>query len=163
MRTIRSAGLALASVALLAGCNSGQQTGQDSKPAGKISNAQAQAIAQATVETWESGDADRIKALYAPTIIGYDSGAPAMSTDRATWDKLQEAFAAAKFDRIDVTKRAIQLLDGDTFVVTHEGTDASSTEPGVTWPFRCTEVFQKAEAGRWLIVNENCSIPPTSG
>jgi ketosteroid isomerase-like protein len=160
MKAVRSTSGALALLALLSACDVATRTSHASGHRGTISQKQAESIADRMVETWESGDAARIKALYAPTIIGYDSGAPTMSTNRSTWDKLQDGFATAGFDRIDVNKRVIQILDSDTFVITHEGTDVSSKTAGVAWPFRCTEVFQKGRGGRWQIVNENCSVPP---
>src|SRR6184192_1579330 len=62
-----------------------------------LSDADAAKITDATVATWQSMDASKIDALYAPDVVGFDVSAAPLSTDRANWTKLQQGFAAMKF------------------------------------------------------------------
>ena len=110
----------------------------------------------ATVAAWESQDAARIKVLYAPDFAGFDFTGP-LITDRATWDKAQEAFAAGKIDKVVIKGSAIQLLGPDAFVVSSFGEDTSSASATTVATFRCTDVFKRIAGGNWSIVNENCS------
>ncbi len=151
----------VAMAALLAGCQS--QPNATAKPAAAaplISEADATKLADATEAAWLSMDAARIKALYAPGIVGFDIAAPPLATDRATWDKQQDAFAAAKLDKSVTKQRHIQVLDGDTFVVSGVWDLTSTATPANDARLRCTDVYEKAADGTWPIVNEHCSLAP---
>lgn len=114
----------------------------------------------ATVAAWQSMDATRIKALYAPDVAGFDYSAPDLVSDRITWDKNQDAFAAAKLDSVKVTNKKIQLLDGDNFVVTSHSIGTSTATPASNFTFRCTDVYHRPGGGQFAIVNEHCSGVP---
>ena len=127
-------------------------------PQAAVTEDEAGRAFDATVAAWQSQDAARIKALYAPDVAGFDFVGP-LVTDRATWDRNQETYAAAGIDKVVIKARAVQLLGPDAFVVSSYGDDMSSGPNKASAAFRCTDVF-KREAGRWLIVNENCSSTP---
>jgi ketosteroid isomerase-like protein len=122
-----------------------------------VTEAEAAKAFEATVQGWQSMDAARIKGLYAPDVAGFDYSYPGIVTDRAQWDKNQEAFASAKLDKVSVDEKKIQLLGPDAFVVTSLSTGTSTALPANRTIFRCTDVYRQEADGAWLIVNENCA------
>lgn len=125
-----------------------------------VTDAEAGKAFESTVAAWQSMDAAKIKALYAPDVTGFDYTNGPLVPDRATWDKNQDAFAAAKLDKVDVVANKIQLLGNDAFVVTSQSEGTSTALPANNTTFRCTDVYRRDAAGAWLIVNENCSPMP---
>jgi ketosteroid isomerase-like protein len=130
------------------------------QPAAMISSADAAKATDATVAAWQSMDAAKIDALYAPDVVGFDVSAPPLSTDRANWTKLQQGFAAMKFDHATVTRSKTQILDGEDFVFSSVANLTSTAGPVKAMAIRCTDVFRKQADGRFLIVNEHCSAVP---
>ena len=149
---------AAASFALLGAC----QKTEDVKEtvSAPVSEAEATKLADAMVKTWESKDAAKIKALYAPTVVAFDYAYGPLEEDRATFDKAQDVFAAAQIDSEEQISRKIQLLDADTFVVSGVWNGTSKAKPENNGEVRCTDVFQKDADGTWIIVNEHCSQMP---
>jgi ketosteroid isomerase-like protein len=137
-----------------------QQAAPGTATATPVSEADAGKIADATVAGWTSMDAAKIKALYAPSIVGFDYTIGPLSTDRATWDKAQDLFAAAKIDSAVQTARKIQIVAPDVFVVSGTWDVKSSSTPANDGTVRCTDVYQKDASGHWPIVNEHCSAMP---
>ena len=131
--------------------------------AGAASNADANKLADAMVSTWESKDAAKIKALYAPGVVAFDYGLGPIEADRATFDKAQDVFAAGEIDSEKQVSRRIQILDADTFVVSGVWNGTSKTKPASNGLVRCTDVFQKDAAEKWSIINEHCSAMPKAG
>ena len=127
--------------------------------AAAVSEADATAVADATQTAWVTMDAAKIEAAYAKDIVAFDVMDPPLSTTWDNWHKLQQGFAAMKFDKIDVPDRKIQILDGDTFVVSGTGTMTGSGEMKEAG-LRFTDVYQKQADGKWLIVNEHASFVP---
>ena len=125
-----------------------------------VSEADAAKAFDATVAGWQSMDAARIKGLYAPDVAGFDYSYAPLVTDKALWDKNQDAFAAAKFDKIEVKEKKIQLLGPDAFLVSSTSSGTSKANPGASFTFRCTDAYKRQADGAWLIVNENCAPPP---
>jgi len=125
-----------------------------------ITEADAKAVTDATISAWATMDAAKIDALYAPDVVGFDLMAVPLSTDRANWTKNQEGFAAAKFDKVTVTSSKTQILDDEDFIFSSVSdlTSTAGTMKAVT--ARCTDVFRKQADGKFLIVNEHCSMPP---
>ena len=76
-----------------------------------ITEADAAKMADATVVAWTSMDAAKIKALYAPTVNGFDYAVPGLSPDRATWDKRQDSFAAARIDKLEQVATAFRFSE----------------------------------------------------
>lgn len=148
---------AAASCVMLAGC---QKAETAPAVAAAISEGEAGKLADAMVATWESKDAAKIKALYAPTVVAFDYAIGPLEQDRATFDKAQDAFAAAEIDSEEQVARNIQLLDADTFVVSGVWNGTSKAHPEANGQVRCTDVFQKGADGAWIIVNEHCSQMP---
>ena len=143
----------------LAGCTKTTSTTTASTKAG-ISESDAAKIADDTLGVWRSMDAAKINATYAPEIAGFDMVMPALISDRATWNKAADGFAAAKIDGIEATARKIQVLNADTFIVSQSDKITSSTLPKNNSAVRCTDVFERGVDGKWLIVNEHCSAEP---
>jgi ketosteroid isomerase-like protein len=125
-----------------------------------VTEAEASAAADAAQAAWTSMDVAKIEAIYAEDIVGFDAMAPALSTEWATWHAFQEGFAAMKLDAITVPDRKIQILDGDTFVVSGTGTLTSKEGELKSVDMRFTDVYQKQADGKWLIVNEHVSLKP---
>ena len=150
--------VAAASFALLGAC----QKIEDVKEtvSAPVSEAEAAKLADAMVKTWESKDAAKIKALYAPTVVAFDYAYGPLEEDRASFDKAQDVFAAAQIDSEEQISRKIQLLDADTFVVSGVWNGTSKAKPENNGEVRCTDVFQKGADGTWIIVNEHCSQMP---
>lgn len=149
---------AAASCALLGACQKAETA--PAAVAAAVTDAEAGKLADAMVATWESKDAARIKALYAPTVIAFDYAYGPLEEDRATFDKAQDVFAAAQIDSEEQISRKIQLLDADTFVVSGVWNGTSKAKPENNGQVRCTDVFQKGADGAWIIVNEHCSQMP---
>lgn len=133
-------------------------------PAGRaaapITEAEAARLADATTAAWTSMDAARVKALYAPSVVGFDFSIEPLSMDRATWDKAQDAFVTAKLDSAVQKERRIQLLGPDIFVVSGRWEVRSSAVPANNSVLRCTDVYRRDASGAWPIVNEHCSAAP---
>jgi ketosteroid isomerase-like protein len=127
-----------------------------------ISDSDAAKVTDAMVATWQSMDATKIDALYAPDVIGFDSSAAPLSTDRANWTKLQQGFAAMKFDHVAVTQSKTQILDGDDFIFSSVSNLTSTSGSIKALSLRCTDVFHKQSEGKFLVVNEHCSTVPTA-
>ena len=127
-----------------------------------ISESDAAKVTDAMVATWQSMDATKIDALYAPDVVGFDSTAAPLSTDRANWTKLQQGFAAMKFDHLAVTQSKTQILDGDDFIFSSVSNLTSTSGSIKALSLRCTDVFHKQSDGKFLVVNEHCSTVPTA-
>ena len=153
MLRIGSALAAASLIALVAGCN----TAPTATPP---SEADAAKIVDTTVQTWQSMDAAKIKALYAANVAGYDPLAPGLAKDSASWGKFQDDFAAAKIDKLVEKARLIQVLDADTFVASGSWDATSTATPANAMSWRCTDTYQKQADGAWLIANEHCSAVP---
>lgn len=156
--------LTLTAVIAIAGCDKNhKEADKDDRPAAAaMTDADAAKITDATVATWQSMDAAKIDALYAPDVVGFDVDAPPLSTDRANWTKLQQAFAAAKYDHVAVTQSKTQILDGDNFVFSSVADLTSSAGASKPASIRCTDVFHKQADGKFLIANEHCSRTPST-
>ena len=150
--------VAAASCVVLGGCQKAEAPA--AAAAAAISEAEAGKLADAMVKTWESKDAAKIKALYAPSVVAFDYAIGPLEADRATFDKAQDAFAAAGIDSEEQIARNIQLLDDDTFVVSGVWNGTSKAHPEANGQVRCTDVFHKGADGAWIIVNEHCSQMP---
>ena len=151
--------IALSMLIVLAatGC---KQVDQARSPAAMISMADANAQADAMVLAWESKDAAKIKAIYAPDVVAFDYAYGPLEEDRATFDKAQDAFAAAEIDKETQISRKVQILNAGTFIVSGVWNGQSNTKPASNGVVRCTDVFRKDAEGKWLIVNEHCSVMP---
>jgi len=141
-----------------------QKAAEPAEPAAAapISEADANKVVDATLADWQSMDAAKIDAGYAPDVVGFDATVPDLSTDRANWTKIQQGFAGMKFDKIDVTARELQILDGEDFILSTMANLTSTDGPTKAASIRCTDVFRKQADGNFLIVNEHCSTVPAA-
>ncbi|MEO7240284.1 MAG: nuclear transport factor 2 family protein [Sphingomicrobium sp.] len=150
---------AIAACAVLGACEKAATPAANSVDATAINEADAEKLADNMVASWQSQDAARIKALYSSDVVAFDYASPALTTDRAAFDKNQDAFAANKIDKITQVERKIQIPDADDFIVSGAWDDHSAI-PANNGRFRCTDVFHKQVDGKWLIINEHCSAVP---
>ncbi|MEO7786453.1 MAG: nuclear transport factor 2 family protein [Sphingomicrobium sp.] len=161
-RLLTSACLTLALSLTVTACHRDRDEGEEhhEKGAKPVTEAEAKAVTEATIAAWTSMDAGKIDAVYAPDVVGFDTFVPALSTDRANWTKNQQGFAAAKLDKETMTQSKIQLVDDRTFIWSSvaDMTSSSGTTKPVT--IRCTDVFRKQDDGKFLVINEHCSVPP---
>ena len=153
----------LAIAAIATSCLLAAACAKETPTAATFTEAEAAKLADAMVATWESKDAARIKALYAPGVVAFDYAYGPLEADRAPFDKAQDVFAAAQIDSEEQISRNIQILDADTFVVSGVWNGTSKAKPENNGQVRCTDVFQKDAAGVWIIVNEHCSQMPKVG
>jgi ketosteroid isomerase-like protein len=159
-RTISFALIAsLGAIAIPTVCNA-QATPAPASTEMKISDAEAAAAADAAQAAWTSMDAAKIDSVYASNVVGFDPVAPPLSTERGNWTKLQQGFAAMKFNHLDVTGRTIQVLDANTFVVSGLAHFTSKDGPVKAMPMRSTDVYARQPGGKFLIVNEHVSQVP---
>jgi ketosteroid isomerase-like protein len=150
----------IATISAAAACQKQAASAPAAESAARISDSDAAAAADAAQAAWTSMDVRKIDAVYAPNIVGFDPMAPSLSTDRGNWTKLQQGFAAMKFDRVDIPDRSIQILDGDDFVVSGTANFTSKDGPVKSMPMRFTDVYHKQADGSFLIVNEHVSQVP---
>lgn len=127
-----------------------------------LSEADAAKITDATVATWQSMDASKIDGLYAPDIVGFDVSAAPLSTERSNWTKLQQGFAAMKFDHLTITQSKIQILGPDSFIFSSLGNLTSTVGTVKALTIRCTDVYHRQANDHFLIVNEHCSSVPAA-
>jgi ketosteroid isomerase-like protein len=162
LRTL-SLTIALGAAGTTAACNRyGNHGDTDAHHGAMLSEVDAAKITDATVGTWQSMDASKIDALYAPDVVGFDVSAAPLSTDRANWTKLQQGFAGMKFDHLAITQSKTQILDPDSFVFSSLGTLTSTAGALKVLPIRCTDVFRRQTDDKFLIVNEHCSSVPAA-
>lgn len=147
-----------------AATSAANSAGPAATAAALVSDADAAAAADASQAAWVTMDAAKIDAVYAPDVVGFDPIAAPLSTDRANWTKLQQGFAAMKFNHVDIPDRKIQVLDGDTFIVSGTATFTGTDGPVKSMPMRFTDVYQKQSDGSWKIANEHTSqVPKAAG
>lgn len=160
LRTL-SLTLALGAVSATTGCHRHGGYGErHDHHSAVMSDADAVKITDATVATWQSMDAAKIDALYAPDVVGFDVSSAPLSTDRANWTKLQQAFAAMKFDHLAIAQSKTQILDGDNFIFSSVGNLTSTAGSLKALTIRCTDVYRRQGDDKFLIVNEHCSSVP---
>jgi len=160
MTSMTSKTVLISAAVMLAACN--QKAAAPAAPAAAVSEADAAAAADATQAAWTTMDVVKIEAPYAQEIVAFDPMDPPLSTTWDNWHRLQQGFAAMKFDKLNVTDRKIQPLDADTFVVSGTGEFTSTDGEMKAATLRFTNVYQKQADGRWLIVNEHASLAPAA-
>lgn len=145
-----------AALAALAGC---QQPAGTNPP---VTEAQAAQIAAAAEASFTSGDLGKIMDNYADGAVMIDASRVDPSTDRKIQSGWTKSFVSMKPADYQVAARHIQLLGPDAFI--SSGVERFSVEAGAARPTvsaRFTDVFQRQKDGRWKIVNEHVSMPPT--
>lgn len=147
----------IAALTLLSAC---QQSPEQAKLE-PVTQKQAETIIEATEKSYTSGDANQIMAHYADGAVMFDQGLLAPVADRQLQTKLTQGFAATQPRDFTIANRAIQLLDGDTFVAS--GVTSFTIQLGqARQPVRArfTQVYQRQGDGTFKIAHEHMSAPP---
>ena len=128
-----------------------------------VTAAEAEKIAAAAEATFTTGDLARIMDQYADGAAMIDASAPLPSSDRKVQTGWTRAFTSMKPADYKVSGREIKLLGGDAFV--SAGIESFTVAAGAARPTvsaRFTDVFQRQSDGKWKIVAEHVSMPPTA-
>lgn len=127
-----------------------------------VTEAEAAKIAAAAEANFTTGDVNKIMDQYASGAVMIDAATPDPSTDRKVQTGWARNFNSMAPGNFEVVGRHIQLLGGDAFV--SSGIERFTVAAGAARPTvsaRFTDVFQRQSDGRWKIVNEHVSMPPT--
>ena len=147
----------MAAVTLIAGC---KQAPSGQAP---VTEAEATRIATAAEATFTTGDLGKIMDQYADNAVMIDASKPDPSADRKVATDSARAFVSMKPADYHVIGRHIQLIGPDAFV--SSGIEQFTVAAGTARPTvsaRFTDVFQRQADGKWKIVNEHVSMPPTA-
>ena len=127
-----------------------------------VTEAQAEQIARAAEATFTSGDLGKIMDQYADNAVMIDASTADPSTDRKVQSGWAKTFVSMKPANFQVAGRHIQLVGPDAFV--SSGIERFTVEAGAARPTvsaRFTDVFQRQRDGKWKIITEHVSMPPT--
>ena len=127
-----------------------------------VTEAQATQIAAAAEASFTTGDLGKIMDQYAVNAVMIDASSVDPSTDRKVQSGWAKNFVSMKPADYQVANRHIQLVGPDAFI--SSGIERFTVEAGAARPTvsaRFTDVFQRQKDGRWKIVNEHVSMPPT--
>ena len=127
-----------------------------------VTEAQAAQIAAAAEATFTTGDLGKIMDQYADQAVMIDASTADPSADRKIQSGWAKNFVSMKPADYQVAGRHIQLVGPDAFV--SSGIERFTVEAGAARPTvsaRFTDVFQRQSDGRWKIINEHVSMPPT--
>ena len=147
---------AIAAALALAGC---KQAGPGPAP---VTEAEATKIAEAAEATFTTGDLGKIMNQYADSAVMIDASKPDPSADRKVATDSARTFVSMKPSEYQVVGRHIQLVGRDAFV--SSGVERFTVAAGTARPTvsaRFTDVFQRQPDGKWKIVHEHVSMPPT--
>ena len=135
------------------------------QPAGTnsaVTEAEAQKIALDAESSFTTGDLGKIMDHYADQAVMIDASTVNPSTDRKIQTGWAKNFISMKPADYQVADRHIQLVGPDAFIST--GIERFTVGAGTARPTvsaRFTDVFQRQSDGKWKIVNEHVSMPPT--
>ena len=127
-----------------------------------VTEAEAQKIALDAESTFTTGDLGKIMDHYADQAVMIDASTVNPSTDRKIQTGWAKNFISMKPADYQVADRHIQLVGPDAFIST--GIERFTVGAGTARPTvsaRFTDVFQRQSDGKWKIVNEHVSMPPT--
>jgi hypothetical protein len=146
----------MVALAALAGCK------QASSGQAPVTEAEAGKIAEAAEVTFTSGDLGKIMDQYADNAVMIDASKPDPSADHKVATDSARTFVSMKPADYRVIGRHIQVVGPDAFV--SSGIEQFSVAAGAARPTvsaRFTDVFQRQSDGKWKIVAEHVSMPPT--
>ena len=127
-----------------------------------VTEAEAQKIALDAESTFTTGDLGKIMDHYADQAVMIDASTVNPSTDRKIQTGWAKNFISMKPADYQVADRHIQLVGPDAFIST--GIERFTVGAGTARPTvsaRFTDIFQRQSDGKWKIVNEHVSMPPT--
>ena len=145
----------------LAACEVNKPAEQGAQTTSATSDDPASVIS-AIEQSWQSGTAEEAMKHYAPDAVVFSTGKLPPTRDRNVVTQETAGFMAMKPADFTVTERNTQKLDDDTIV--SSGIVGFTAEVGPARQMlraRFTQVVQKQADGRWLIVHEHMSLPPT--
>ena len=148
--------ISIGTLLFFAGCKQAP-TGQ-----APVTAAEAAQIATAAEATFTTGDLGKIMDQYADNAVMIDASKPDPSADRKVATDSARTFVSMKPMDYRVVGRHIQLIGPDAFVssgIEQFTVAAGTARPTVTARFN--DVFQRQADGKWKIVNEHVSMPPT--
>ena len=146
----------------LAACEVNKPADQDGSHANSVTTDDAESVISAVEKSWQSGSAEEAMKHYAPDAVVFSTGKLPPTRDRNVVTQETAGFMAMKPSDFTVTERNTQKLDDDTIV--SSGIVGFTAEVGPARQMlraRFTQVLQKQADGRWLIVHEHMSLPPT--
>jgi hypothetical protein len=123
---------------------------------------EATKIAEQAEASFTKGDVKAVMDQYASGAVMIDAASPNPSTDRKVQTSWGQNFVSMQPADFKVVDRHIQVVGPDAFVST--GIETFTVAAGQARPTvsaRFTDVFQRQKVGRWNIVNEHVSMPPT--
>ena len=147
---------AASSALLLSAC-------QQSATQPPVTEPQAEKIALDAEATFTKGDLGQIMDQYANNAVMIDAANTTPSADRKVQSGWAKDFVSMKPADYKVSGRQIRLLGPDAFV--SAGIENFTVEAGAARPTvsaRFTDVYQRQKDGRWKIVAEHVSMPPTA-
>ena len=153
---MRNMMMLVTAMALLAGC---KQAPSGQAP---VTAAEAEQIATAAEATFTTGDLGKIMDQYADNAVIIDASKPDPSADRKVATDSARSFVSMRPADYHVVGRLIQLIGPDAFVssgIEQFTVAAGSARPTVSARFN--DVFQRQADGKWKIINEHVSMPPT--
>jgi uncharacterized protein (TIGR02246 family) len=146
----------------LAACEVNRPGTQDDSQMNSATSDDAAAVVSAVEQSWQSGLAEEAMKHYAPDAVVFSTGKLEPTRDRNVVTQETAGFMAMKPADFIVTERNTQKLDDDTLV--SSGIVGFTAQVGPARQMlraRFTQVLQKQADGRWLIVHEHMSLPPT--
>ena len=125
-----------------------------------LTDAEAIRIATAPMADWDKKGTQALDSQYAADAVGFEPHTASMVTGSPAWIKINKDLLAMKFDKVNVRKLKVQILNNDIFILSSDSdmTSTSGTVKSLSW--RCTDVFQRQPDGKFRTVNEHCSFPP---
>ena len=139
-------------------------SGCDKAPGGHapVTDSEATQIATAAEASFTTGNLDAVMNQYDDKAVMIDASSPEPSDDRKVTTGWAKSFISMKPADYRVIGRHIQLLGPDAFV--SSGVESFTVAAGAARPTvsaRFSDVFQRQGDGKWKIVNEHVSMPPT--
>lgn len=127
-----------------------------------VTEAEALKVAEATEATYSSGDAKRIAATYGDKAVAFDPGHVEPTGDRKVIQGWVGEFVSMQPADFTMGNRSIQIVGPDSFV--NSGIGRFTVAAGQARPqvgVRISQVYSRGKDGKWAIVHEHMSMPPT--
>lgn len=146
----------LAAVASLAAC---QKAPSGQAP---VTEAEALKVAETNEATYSGGDANKIAAMFDRKAVVFDPGHVDPSSDPKVVRGWAADFISMQPADFAMRNRSIQIIGPDAFV--NSGIGSFTVAAGQARPqvgVRITQVYTRGKDGKWAIVHEHMSMPPT--
>jgi ketosteroid isomerase-like protein len=127
-----------------------------------VTEAEALKVAEATEADYSSGDSKKIASHYAGKAVAFDAGHVEPSNDPKVLSGWAGEFVSMQPGDFAIANRTIQIIGPDSFV--NSGVARFTVAAGQARPqvgVRMTQVYTRGKDGKWGIVHEHMSMPPT--